>query len=246
VGGITGGLAAGFLATTLGFGHTASLVSGMPVALGVGLATGACTSFYGGIAAGLCGGFAAGALEGVGTGQTAGIVNGLGIGLVVMLIIRDVGRDTPAADRRWSYKLGIPGGLAVGAATGIIAGFKEGPTVGLVLGAPLGLISAWPIGLRGIRAARAAIPPAPRVALARDARAFWTTALAAGLAAGAFGFGGDGLASVIEAKAKLTLSTLLSDGLAIGIASSVIVGLAFGVYHSASPGFLITVHGFSQ
>jgi hypothetical protein len=238
VGGIVGGLVAG-LAAVVGFGHAASAVSGMPVALGVGLAAGACTTFYGGIAGGLFGGFAAGALEGVGTGQTAGIVNGLGIGLVVMLIIRRVGRDTPAARRKWEYQLGVPGGLAVGVATGIIAGVKEGPAVGLVLGASLGLVSAWPIGLKGIKTAQTQIRPVPRRALARDARAFWTTALAAGLAAGAFGFGGDGLASVIEVHAKLTVHRMISDGLAIGIASGLVVGLAFGVYHSASPGFLI-------
>ena len=43
VGGIAGGFAAGF-APSLGFGHTASTVSGLPVALGVGLAVGACTT----------------------------------------------------------------------------------------------------------------------------------------------------------------------------------------------------------
>jgi hypothetical protein len=103
----------------------------------------------------------------------------------------------------------------VGAAAAVIAGFKERLTVGLLLGVPLGVISAWPIGLRGIKTARSAIPPAPRRALARDARAFWTTALAAGLAAGAFGFAGDGLSSVIEVKAKLTFPAVVSDGLMI-------------------------------
>jgi hypothetical protein len=239
LGGIAGGLAAG-LAASMHFGHAASPVSGMPVALGVGLATGACTTFYGGMAGGLCGGFAAGALEGVGIGRTAGIVNGLGIGLVVVLIISLVGRDTPAARRKWEFRLGVPGGLVVGAAGGIIAGVEKGPAAGLLLGALLGLISAWPIGLKGIKTARAKIPPSPRRTLARDARAFWTTALAAGLAAGAVGFGADGLASVIEVNTKLTLHTLISDGLSIGIASGLIVGLVFGVYHSASPGFLIT------
>ena len=244
LGGIVGGIAAG-VAGTHGFGHAASVVSGMPVALGVGLATGACTTFGGGIAGGLIGGFAAGILEGIETGRTAAVVNGLGIALVVMVIIRLVGRDTPAARRSWEYKLGIPGGVVVGAATAIIASFKEGPAVGLLLGVPLGIISAWPIGLRGIKTARSAIPPAPRRALARDARAFWSTAMAAGLAAGAFGFGGDGLASVIEVHAKLTFAHMVSDGLAIGIASGLIVGFAFGAYHSASPGFLITRVWFS-
>lgn len=239
LGGIIGGGAAG-LAGTHGFGHAISPVSGVPVALGVGLATGACTTFAGGVVGGLGGGFVAGVLEGIGAGRVAAIVNGLGVALVVMVIIRLVGRDTPAARRKWEYNLGIPGGIVVGAATAVIAGFKEGLTVGLLLGVPLGIISAWPIGLRGIKTARSAIPPAPRRALARDARAFWTTALAAGLAAGAVGFAGDGLASVIEVKAKLTFSAMVSDGLAIGIASFVIVGFTFGAYHSASPGFLIS------
>ena len=244
LGGLVGGIAAG-LAGIHGFGHAASVVSGMPSALGVGLAIGACTTFGGGIVGGLTGGFVAGILEGVGTGGTAAVVNGLGIALVVMSIIRLVGRDTPAARRKWEYKLGIPGGVVVGAATAIIAGVKEGAAVGLLLGVPLGIISAWPIGLRGIKTAGSAIPPAPRRALARDARAFWSTALAAGLAAGAFGFGGDGLASVIEVHAKLTFGNVFSDGLAIGIASGLIVGFAFGAYHSASPGFLITRVWFS-
>jgi hypothetical protein len=238
LGAAVGGLAAG-VAGHYGIGHAASIISGLPVALGVGLAVGACTPFAGGLAGGLIGGFTGGLLEGVWTGWPAGIVNGLGIGLVVSLIVRFVGRDTPADRRQWSRKYGLAGGLAVGGAVGLIAGLMESAPVGLVLGVLVGGVAAWPVGLVGVRTKTEAIP-APAATLARDVRSFWRTALAAGIAAGAFGFGGGGLASVYEVKAKLTFHTLMVDGLGIGLASLVVVGIAFGIYHSASPCFLVS------
>jgi hypothetical protein len=237
-GGAVGGLAAG-LAGAAGIGHAASLISGLPVALGIGLGVGACTPFSGGLVGGLIGGFVGGVLEGVGLGPPAGIINGLGIALVVGIILQFFGRDTPAARRRWSKPAGIAGGAAIGGTAGLIAGFAEGPAVGLVLGVILGCVSAWPVGLMGIKTDQAQIS-SPRAALARDARSFWTTSLAAGIAAGAFGFAGGGIASIFEVKARLTLPLLISDGIGIGIASGLVVGLAFGAYHAASPAFLIS------
>jgi hypothetical protein len=234
-----GGLAAGAAGHLWGFGHTASLISGLPSALGVGLGVGACTSFGRALCGGLIGGFTAGFLEGVGKGTPAGICNGLGIALVVALIVQSVGRDTPAAEREWRPEFGVPGGFTIGAAVALIAGYAEGPKTGLLLGAILGTLSARPIGLRGTKAEQASIPPSPRKALKRDIRVFWTTGLGAGIAAAAFGFLGGGLASVFEEKEKLTFHLLLTDGLAIGLSSGVVVFLAFGVYHSASPAFLL-------
>jgi TIR domain/NACHT domain len=237
IGSLASGLAAG-LAASLGFGHTASPVSGLPVALAVGLGTGAATTFVGGLVGGVVGGFAAAYLEGVGTGLPAGIANGLGLTLVVAVIVKLVGRDTPAIKRQWSKWMGLGGGLIIGGAVGVIAGVKESPVIGLILGAAVGAAAAWPVGLVGTPADRNDIA-SPGAALARDARAFWTTALAGGGAAAAFAFVGDGLASIFEVHAKFSFGLLLADGLGVGISSGLVVGLAFGMYHATSPSFLI-------
>jgi hypothetical protein len=237
VGAIFGGLAAG-LASSHGFGHTASPVSGLPVALGVGLGVGASTTFAGGLVGGLVGGFTAGVLEGVGTGLPAGIVNGIGITLVVAVIIRFVGRDTPAAERRWSWPMGLSGGVIIGGAVGFIVGFKESPVIGLILGAAVGATAAWPTGLLGIKVGSQEIA-SPGAALSRDARAFWTTALSAGAAAAAFAFVGDGMASIFEVNAKFSFLLLLKDGVGVGVSAGIVVGFVFGAYHATSPSFVI-------
>jgi hypothetical protein len=237
VGAIFGGLAAG-IASSHGFGHTASPVSGLPVALGVGLGVGASTTFAGGLVGGLTGGFTAGVLEGVGTGLPAGIVNGIGITLVVAVIVRFVGRDTPAAERRWSWPMGLSGGLIIGGAVGFIAGFKESLMIGLILGAAVGVTAAWPTGLLGIKVGSKEIA-SPGAALSRDARAFWTTALSAGAAAAAFAFVGDGMASIFEVNAKFSFPLLLKDGLGVGLSAGIVVGFVFGAYHATSPSFVI-------
>jgi hypothetical protein len=236
-GGIVGGLAAG-AAAVLGFGHAASPVSGLPAALGVGLAVGACTTLPGGIVGGLVGGFTAGILEGVGKGLPAGIVNGIGLALIVAVIVKLIGRDTPAARRHWSWRMGLSGGVIIGGAVGVIAGFKENPVIGLILGAAVGATAAWPTGLLGIKVGRAEIA-SPAAALSRDARAFWTTALSAGLAAAAFAFVGDGMASIFEVNAKFSFPLLVKDGLGVGISAGIVVGFVFGAYHATSPSFLI-------
>jgi hypothetical protein len=237
VGGICGGVAAG-IASSHGFGHTASAVSGLPVALGVGLGVGASTTFVGGLVGGLVGGFVAGVLEGVGTGLPAAIVNGIGITLIVAVIVGLVGRDTPAAERRWSKPMGLCGGLIIGGAVGIIVGFKESPAIGLILGAAVGATAAWPTGLLGIKVGNQEIA-SPAAALSRDARAFWTTALSAGVAAAAFAFVGDGMASIYEVNKKFSFLLLVKDGLGVGLSAGVVVGLAFGAYHATSPSFLV-------
>jgi hypothetical protein len=237
VGGIAGGFAAGF-APSLGFGHTASTVSGLPVALGVGLAVGACTTVAGGVTGGLFGGFTAGILEGVGKGLPAAIVNGIGMALIVAVIVGIVGRDTPAARRRWSRRMGLSGGAIIGGATAIIGGVMEGPVIGLILGAAVGAIAAWPTGLLGIKVGSEEIA-SPVAAFYRDARAFWVTALSAGLAAAAFAFVGDGMASIFEVHKKFSVMLLVHDGLGVGLASGVVVGLVYGAYHATSPSYLI-------
>jgi hypothetical protein len=237
VGGIVGGLTA-WVAASHGLGHTASLVSGLPVALGVGLGVGAATTFVGGIAGGLFGGFTAAILEGVGKGLLAGIVNGIGIALIVAVIVAYVGRDTPAARRYWSWRMGLSGGLIIGGAVGIIAAYREGPAIGLILGVAVGAIAAWPTGLLGIKVGYDEIA-SPVAAFSGDVRAFWTTALSAGIAAAAFAFVGDGMGAIIEVHATFSFMLLVKDGLGVGLASGVIVGLAFGAYHATSPSFLI-------
>ena len=237
LGGIVGGLAAG-VAGQHGLGHAASSVSGLPVALAVGLGVGASTTFAGGMAGGLFGGITAGILEGQGIGLPAAIVNGIGITLIVAVIVGLVGRDTPAARRRWSKPMGLSGGLIIGGAAGLIAGIVEGPPIGLIIGAVVGVTAAWPTGLLGIKVGHQEIA-SPAAALSRDIRAFWTTALSAGMAAAAFAFVGDGMSSIFEIHEKFTVILLVKDGLGVGLASGIVVGIAFGAYHATSPSFLI-------
>ena len=110
--------------------------------------------------------------------------------------------------------------------------------IGLILGAAVGATVAWPVGLSGTKIDKNA-NASPDAALSRDARTFWITALAAGGAAAAFAFVGDGLASIFEVHAKFSFPLLLSDGLGVGLSAGLVVGLAFGVYHATSPSFMI-------
>ncbi len=47
------------------------------------------------------------------------------------------------------------------------------------------------------------------------------------------------MTSLFEVHAKADVSSIIRDGLGIGIASGLVVGLTFGLYHAASPEFRI-------
>jgi hypothetical protein len=239
IGAAVGGVAAG-LAGKLGIGHEASLFSGLPEALGIGIGGGASTRFAGGLAGGLVGGFVGGLLEGVGLGLPAGLVDGLGVGLAAGLAVAYVGRREPARQRpEWIREVGIPGGLVIGLVVGLITWREKGLIAGLVLAAVIGGLSSWPFGLRDTNQ-ELEVVPSPGNALARDARAFRRTSIAAGVAAAVAGFFGGSLSSIFEVGAKVSLRTVLGDGLGIGLSSGLIIGLAFGFYHAASPAFMIS------
>ena len=234
-----GGIAAGF-AHKLGIGSEASLFSGLPEALGIGIGAGASTSRLGGFIGGLVGGFFGGLLEGMGLGPPAGLVNGLGVGLAAGLAVAYCGRREPARQwPQWLPEIGIPGGLVIGLAIGLITWREKGLIYGFALGPVVGGFAAWPIGLRDTPQPLNEVP-SPRNALARDAHAFTLTALAAGIAAALAGFVGGSLSSIFEIGAQASISRIVGDGLGIGLSSGVVIGLAFGFYHAASPSFMLS------
>ncbi len=238
IGAVIGGLAAG-IAGMHHIGHQASLFSGLPEALGMAIGAGASTDFTGGLVGTMVGGFVGGYLAGVGLGLPAGLMNGLGVGLAAGLAIENVGRPTPSHQiPQWDKGIGIAGGIIIGAAIGLIAWREEGPVFGAVFGVLLAAFAAVPFGLRH-KAENLDFVPSPGHALARDEQAFRLTALSAGLAAGAAGFLGGSMTSIFEVHGKASLSAVIGDGLGIGVASGLVIGLTFGFYHAASPGFRV-------
>jgi hypothetical protein len=238
IGAVIGGVAAG-VAGKYHIGHQASLFSGVPEALGMALGAGASTNFFGGLAGVLIGGFVGGCLAGVGLGLPAGLVNGLGVAVAVALAIEQVGRHKPSRTLpKWDMEIGIPGGCVIGLAIGLIVWREAGVTYGIVFGALVGAVAAAPFGLRHVDENLDHVP-SPGQALTKDVKAFWITALSAGLAAGVAGFVGGSMTSIYEVHAKATPGSVIGDGLGIGVASALVVGLTFGLYHAASPEFRI-------
>jgi hypothetical protein len=238
IGAAVGGLAAG-VAGRYGIGHQASLFSGLPEALGIGIGAGASTEFLGGLVGSLLGSFVAGYLAAVGLGLAAGVTNGLGVGLAAGLAVHYVGRSKPA--RRWPTwvpEVGLVGGCVIGLATGVVAWREEGAIAGAVAGVLVGAAAAVPFGFRHTEEDLTYVPT-PAHALTRDRSAFRFTAWAAGLAAGVAGFVGGSLTAIFEVGATISLPAVVSDGLGIGLSSGLVIGLTFGFYHGASPGFHI-------
>ena len=237
-GAVIGGLAAG-VAGKYHIGHQASLFSGLPEALGMAIGAGASTDFIGGFTGTLAGAFVGGYLAAVGLGLPAGLINGLGVGAAVALAIDKVGRPTPSNKKPyWDKVIGISGGAVIGAVIGLIAWREEGPVFGTVFGLLIAATAAVPFGLRH-KDEDLRFVPSPGHALARDMKAFRRTALSAGLAAGAAGFLGGSMTSIFEVHGKASLAAVVGDGLGIGVASGLVIGLTFGFYHAASPGFRI-------
>lgn len=238
IGAVIGSLAAG-VAGKYHIGHQASLFSSLPEGLGMAIGAGASTDFFGGLAGVLVGAFVGGYLAAVGLGLPAGLLNGLGVGLAVALAIENVGRQKPSDKLpTWEKEIGIPGGLIIGAVTGLVAWREEGIAYGLVFGVILAVFAAVPFGLRH-RDEDLRRVPSPGEALTRDIQAFRLTALSAGLAAGSVGFLGGSMTSIFEVHGRANWSHILGDGLGIGVASGLVIGLTFGFYHAASPEFRI-------
>jgi hypothetical protein len=238
IGAVLGGLGAG-IAGHYHVGHQATLFSGLPEALGIAIGAGSTTDFPGGLVGTLFGAFVAGYLEAVGLGLPAGIVNGLGVGVTAALAIVYLGRRMPSVGVPvWERHIGIPAGLIVGLAIGLVAWREVGVIPGLVVGLLIAAAASVPLGMR-YREEELDAAPSPGQAFARDASAFRLTALWAGLAAGLVGFIGGAMASIFEVGAKPRLTDFISDGLGIGLSSALVVGLCFGFYHAASPGFRI-------
>ena len=224
----------------LGIGHDPALISALPEALGIGIGAGASTRPVGGLVGGLVGSFVGGLLEGIGLGLPAGIVNGLGVGVAVALAIWICGRRVPAHRKpEWRPKVGISGGIVIGVALGLVAWREEGMIAGIIMAVVIGVAASLPFGLRDAETELDAIP-SPVEAFKRDLQTFRSTALKAGVAAGCAGFAGGGLSSAFEkAGTKASLLLIVVNGLGIGIASGIVIGLAFGFYHAASPAFMI-------
>jgi hypothetical protein len=238
IGAVIGSLAAG-VAGKYHIGHEAALFSGLPEGLGMAIGAGASTDFVGGLAGTMVGAFVGGCLAAVGLGLPAGLVNGSGVGLAAALAIVTVGRQAPSDKLpQWDKEIGIPGGLIIGAVVGLIAGREEGVPYGIAFGIILAVFAALPFGLRH-RDENLRRVPSPGEALTRDLQAFRLTALSAGLAAGAAGFLGGSMTSIFEVHGKANWSAVVGDGLGIGVAAGLVIGLTFGFYHAASPEFRI-------
>jgi hypothetical protein len=241
-GGMIGAVIGGVLAGVAGqhhIGHQASLFSGVPEALGMALGAGAATDFFGGLVGVLIGAFVGGYLAAVGLGLPAGLVNGAGVGLAVAVVIDQLGRRKPSRTLpKWDAWIGIGGGSVIGFAIGATVWRETSATLGVALGVLVAALAAAPFGLRHVDETLENVP-SPGEALARDAKAFQLTAISAGLAAGAAGFLGGSMTSIFEVHGKASLGSVVSDGLGIGIASGLVVGLTFGFYHAASPEFRI-------
>lgn len=238
IGALIGGLAAG-LAGRYHIGHEESLFSGVPEALGMALGAGASTDFWGGLTGVLVGAFVGGYLTAVGQGLPAGVVDGLGVGIAAAVFIGQLGRHNPSSMRpRWVWKTGIPGGGVVGLAIGLIVWRAAGIPYGIAFGLLIAALVAVPFGLAH-KDANLRNVPLPGDTLANDAKAFWFTALSAGLAAGATGFIGT-KTSIAGDHANVNMGAVIGDSLRIGISSALVIGLAFGFYHAATPAFRIT------
>jgi hypothetical protein len=237
IGAVIGGLAAG-LAGKFGIGNALWPFGGLTVALGVGLGVGSITTFPGGLLGGLVGGFLSGFVERVGVGLPAGVINGIGVGLCAGLVVKFMGRSGPAARVKWKYQ-GAVAGLAIGTGVGLVTGRVEGARIGLVLGVAIGIAAAWPCGLTATIAELSG-GSSPGRALTRDYRTFWEAGLSAGFAAGVAGLVGGSLVAVLASKSSADFHNILADGLGIGLAAGIVVGLSFAFYHAASGPFLIT------
>lgn len=165
------------------------------------------------------------------------------MGLAAALAARYVGRKTPAYRLYWS-PLGAVCGLAIGIAVGLITGRAAGLSAGLLAGIAVGLLSSVPCGLSGrIRQDQDKDKSTvlnPRKALSHDYRTFWKTAPTAGIAGAIAGLLGGGLASINAINARPDLSNIISNGLWIGLAAGIIIGLGFGLHHASSVFFVIT------
>lgn len=238
IGAAVGGLGAG-VAGRYGVGHEALLFSGLPDALGIGIGAGASTDFFGGLAGSLIGSFMAGYLEGVGLGVPAGLIDGLAVAMAAGLFVAFMGRANPARRRpQWHWQVGLAGGLIVGLAVGFIVGRAEGACAGVAAGIVLAAAASLPFGLSHSEQNLDYVP-SPGQALAMDATAFRFTALSAGLATGTAGFVSVSLASILEVGARMSVASVVSDGLGTGLSAGLVAALAFGCYHAASPRFLI-------
>jgi hypothetical protein len=238
IGAVLGSLAAG-IAGRHHIGYEPSLFSGLPEGLGMAIGAGASTDFFGGFAGTLLGSFAGGCLAAVWLGLPAGLVNGLGVGLAVALAIENVGRQAPSNRiPTWDKEIGIPGGIIIGAAIGLIAWRQEGIVYGILFGIILGAFAAVPFGLRHKDENLRSVP-SPGEALTRDLQAFRLTALSAGMAAAAAGFLGISMSSIFEVHGHASWSSIIGDGLGVGVASGLVIGLTFGFYHAASPEYRI-------
>lgn len=238
IGAVIGGVAAG-VAGQHHIGHSASLFSAVPEALGMALGAGATTDFFGGLIGVLVGAFVGGYLAAVGLGLPAGLINGLGVGVAVALVIEMIGRDKPSRTKpHWEMGVGLLGGGVIGLAIGLTVWREAGVTYGVVFGALMAALASVPFGLRHMDEDLNYVP-SPGHSLARDTNAFLLTSVSAGLAAGAAGFLGGSMTSIVEVHAHASVGRVIGDGLGIGVASGLVVGLTFGFYHAASPEFRI-------
>ncbi len=236
VGAVLGTVAAG-LAGQLGFGHSKTLFDGLPAGIGVGIAAGGTSPPRPALFGALVGSFCAGLLEGVGVGWPAGLINGLGVGLAAGFAVERQRRPYPATKEvTFEKRTGFAGAALVGAFVLLVSWHEVGLAYGIVAALLVGAACSLPFGLRPKKQGRASLAT-PKQALARDRQVFWRTSLPAALAVGLAGFFCEGFASAAEQHSKPGLSTLVRDGLAVGLDAALIVGLIFGFYHAAYPAY---------
>jgi hypothetical protein len=234
--GLTGALIGGFAAgaaNLVGVGKADWPTGGLGAALAVGATIGPVSRIRGGLAGGMLGGLVSGLLSSVGAGVLAGLVDALGVGLAAGVTVGFVGQREPTVKPHWD-RSGYIGGAAVAVAIGLATGLVSGWGLGLAAALAIGGGIAWVTGLSvdGDVPAEEQ-PPSPSASLRRDAAAFLRYWAAGSVSAGLIALLADGLDAIRARDVAHQFTSLVANGLVLGILAGTVSGIVLGGLHSA-------------